>query len=232
MIRYFRCFCFLVDLTSRRSSILKDPFCSLNPGQVIFIEIQGEEGTKIDDKTQTNIINNPQDFIVTLYEQSINIVRIKMDCNGEYLSKSIKYHCRHAYHVVIWIDLNNNGIFDNIEKRIEHRSSINTNISQDTYHLQISIPTIDGINTKIGKHNMKIKIIPSKLYKRKCEKSSYSETRQYTVNIIPKPYKGIFISYTQILKLMSNNIDYRIHFEVKIKIIIRKIIFVFIKISF
>ena len=47
-------------------------------------------------------------------------------------------------------------------------------------------PYIDGRNTKTGPHRMRLTVTPSKEYQRDCGIIEYPETRDYTINIVPK----------------------------------------------
>jgi hypothetical protein len=152
--------------------------------------MDGVQGTQIHDETQSNTMvsnyDNQQHFAITLYEDTVNVLRIRLNCAQQYLENLLDYDCRLVHHVDVWIDLNGDGNFDETENRVYQRSPINSDIPRDTYNFQISIPPIDDWSTKTGLHRMRIKLIPSEVYTRKCGNSDYSEIREYIVNIVPK----------------------------------------------
>ncbi|CAF1298282.1 unnamed protein product [Rotaria magnacalcarata] len=94
--------------------------------------------------------------------------------------------CDLDYHINVWIDLNDDGKFDESENRIHRRSRIDSETPRHGYNLQILIPLIDGINTRVGPHRMRLSLMRSEVYQRKCGNTDYSEIREYTVNIIPR----------------------------------------------
>jgi hypothetical protein len=156
----------------------------------MLIEMDGEQGTQIRDETQTHTAisdyNNRHHFKVTLYEDSINELRIQLDCTKQYLGDLLGYDCHLAHHVNVWIDLNDDEKFDEVVSRVHQRSPISNELSRDTYDLQIAIPLIDEWNTKAGMHRMRLRLTPSEIYSKKCGQSAYSETREYIVNIVPR----------------------------------------------
>lgn len=114
------------------------------------------------------------------------MLRIQLDCPQQYRDDSLDYGCASAYNIDVWIDLNDDGQFSEVENRVYRRSLINNQGPRGTYGLEICIPLIDGTKIKAGPHRMRLSLVPSKDYRRKCGKIDYSETREYTVNIIPK----------------------------------------------
>jgi hypothetical protein len=157
----------------------------------MLIEMDGEQGTQIRDKTPTNAANNGyqnrRSITVTLYESTVNVLHIQLDCAQQYRDDSLTYSCILAYHIDVWIDLNDDGKFGEVENRVLHRSLIHSQGLRGTYDLEICIPQIDDINTKTGLHRMRLSLMPNEDYQKKCSKTDYSEKREYTVNIVPKP---------------------------------------------
>jgi hypothetical protein len=173
-------------------------------GKIVLILMMGVQETQIRDETPTNdalgVTYNRNYLTVTLYEDTTNVLHIQLDCAQQYRVDSVEFDCSRAHHVDVWIDLNGDGEFDDTENRVRHRSSINNQLSRSTNDLQISIPEIDDTNTKSGSHRMRIKLTPSEDYRLKCGNTDYSETREYTVNIIPRiAYAGKICS----LRFMS-----------------------------
>ena len=171
------------------------PQCSIRPAKITFVLITGQEGTEIRDETSKNA-NRPTSS-VTLYESSVNVLRIGLDCGQQ---NDDENNCNRIYHIHGLIDLNNDGKFDELENRIHHRSLFHYEKSQGTYDLEISIPTIDGRNTKAGSHTMRLTLILNEEFRKKCTKAEYSETREYKVNVISKPIcqgKDDFIIFSE-----------------------------------
>jgi hypothetical protein len=156
--------------------------------------IAGQQGTEIRDETRTNAAisdnQNRRYTTVTLHESSVNVLRIKLDCAQQYRDDSLDYGCSLAYNIDVWIDLNDDGKFDAVENRIHHRSLMHSQGPRDTYDLEVSIPFINGIKTKAGPHRMRLNLMPSEDYLKKCGDTDYTETREYTVNIVPKATCG------------------------------------------
>jgi len=150
----------------------------------------GEQNTEIHDETPMNdalsVYYNRQHVTITLYEDTTNVLHILVDCARQSRVDSVESDCSLAHHVDVWIDLNDDGQFDNTENRVRHRSLNNNQLFRSVYDFQISIPEIVGTHTKPGPHRMRIKLTPSKDYLLKCDNADYSETREYTVNIIPR----------------------------------------------
>ncbi|CAF4390889.1 unnamed protein product, partial [Rotaria sp. Silwood2] len=150
----------------------------------------GQQNTEIRDETPTNaMINDYQNqhhFTVTLYESTVNVLRIQLDCAQQSQVNSLDNGCRLVYHVEVWIDLNDDGKFDELENRVLHRLLVPNRESRGIYDLEICIPRIDGINTKAGRHRMHLSLTPSEDYRKTYINADYKETRKYTVNIIPK----------------------------------------------
>lgn len=157
----------------------------------MFVLLVGEQNTEIRDETPTNtaisVYRNRQHLTVTLYESTVNVLRIHLDCGQQYEDNSIDNGCSLAYHLDLWIDLNDDQIFHQTENRIHRQSLIQVKGLRGTYDLEVSIPKIDNTNTKIGPHRLRISLMPTQHYQNQCGKTDSSETREYTVNILNKP---------------------------------------------
>jgi len=156
----------------------------------MLVLIGGAHGTQIRDETPTNaVINDYQSqhrHAVTLFADAIYILRIQFDCPRQYDSGSVETDCYLAYHVDVWIDLNDDGNFDESENRVHQRSPVDSETQGYAYDLQILIPVIDGMNTKAGPHRMRLRLMRSEAYQKQCGKTDYGETREYTVTIISR----------------------------------------------
>ncbi|UJR17248.1 hypothetical protein I4U23_004143 [Adineta vaga] len=173
-------------LTTTRVSV--DSFCLLIPSHLILILTDDRQGMEIRDEIPINAMindyNNRQDRTMTFYEDTVNDIRIQLNCPQQTSSTSLGYDCGLAYHIDGWIDLNNDGRFSETENRIYYQSSTNNEMSRGTSSLRISIPPVDDRNMISGLHEMQLQLRPSDYYNRRCGFSDYSQTRKYTLNIV------------------------------------------------
>lgn len=150
----------------------------------------GEQGTHIRDNLPNNAAlpdeQNRHHLAVSLYENTVYRIRIQLDCFAHWKGGYPEGDCNVAQDVDVSIDFNNDGIFDGTESRIPHRWPLPSSMVLGIYDLHIDIPAIDGRTIKSGSHRMRIVVIPSEEYHRKCGRSDYREIREYTVNIISK----------------------------------------------
>ncbi|CAF3452688.1 unnamed protein product [Rotaria socialis] len=169
---------------------LSDSVCSQTNGKIVLVIMAGEKGSHIRDDTPINTVirdtQNQHHMAVTTYENTIYRLRIQLDCDQRSSRSSFKISCNLAQDVNVWIDFNNDGTFEESESRTPHRWPLRTTMTVGIYDLEIPIPSIDERSIKGGPHRMRIVVQSSDEYRRKCGRSDYSETREYTVNIIPK----------------------------------------------
>ncbi|CAF1488364.1 unnamed protein product, partial [Rotaria sordida] len=175
---------------------LSNAVCSKAHAKIVLVIMAGEKGSHIRDDTPLNTAiredQNRHHLAVTLYENTIYRIRIQLDCDQPSSRGSFNINCNLAYDVNVYIDLNNDGRFDESESRVPHRWPLRSTMTLGIYDLEIPIPSIDGLTTKDGSHIMRIVVKSSEEYNRICGRYDYSETREYTVNIIPKePSKEI-----------------------------------------
>jgi hypothetical protein len=186
------------------AAIRIDPLCFVYPARIMLVQMAGEQNTEIRDETPTNVAMNDyqsrRHLTVTLYESTVYMLRIQLDCTDrQYRDDSLENSCNLAHYIELWIDLNDDGTFKEIESRVYQRWVRDGN----AYDLEIGIPPIDGTNTKSGSHRMLLRMTPSSDYLRQCANNDYSETRDYTVNIIHKaPCEGkiyLLINYENLI---------------------------------
>jgi len=150
----------------------------------------GERGTQIrDDIYKNTLINdshNRHHMSVTIYENTIYLMRIQLDCSWQLNSDLFEKGCNLAQDVNVWIDINNDGIFDQSEVRAPHRWPVTSYMPEGIYDIQISIPAIDDTYTRSRRHQMQIVVMQNENYRRICGYNDYNETREYTINIIPR----------------------------------------------
>jgi hypothetical protein len=155
----------------------------------------GEQGTEIRDNILTNTLlkenQNRHHLAVTLYDSTIYRLRIQLDCDQHAGGGLPDINCNLVQDVNVLIDFDNDQRFEDAESRVPHRWPLRNPLLLGIYDFEIEIPVIDGHNTKSGQHRMRIVVVPSEEYRRKCGNTDYHETREYTVNIIPMvPRRG------------------------------------------
>lgn len=165
----------------------------------------GELGTHIRDDTPMNTFvgenQNRHHLAVTLYENTVYRIRIQLDCDRPSSKGSYDINCNLAQDVNVWIDHNNDGTYDETESHVANRWPLHNSMGLGIYDLDISIPSINEWNMKAGTHRMRVVVMPSEEYHRKCGRSDYKEIREYTFNIIPRvavatTYGGKFFEFT------------------------------------
>ena len=126
---------------------------------------------------------------------------VQLDCHQSSGGGLPDVNCNFAQDVDVSIDLNNDGRFDETEGRIPHRWPLRSSLPLGIFDFEIEIPVIDRRNIITGPHRMRILVMPSEEYRKKCGNTDYRETREYTINIIPRTaYRG----NTLILILQQN----------------------------
>jgi hypothetical protein len=157
----------------------------------------GEQGSHIRDNLPTDFAlpdsQNRHHLAVSLHDNTIYRLRVQLDCNPSVSRSLSDGNCNLAKDVNVWIDFNNDQQFDQSESRIPHRWPLYSSMPLGIYDFEIQIPPIDEQGTRSGSHRMRIVITPSEEYRRKCVNrgGDVSETREYTVNILPKiAYRG------------------------------------------
>jgi hypothetical protein len=173
---------------------LRDDVCSLTNGKIVLVIMAGEQGTHIRDDISTNTLmsenQNRHHLAVTLNENTNYRLRIQLKCNQHLRGDSFENDCNLAQDVNVWIDLNNDGRFDEAESRVPHRWPLLSSISLGIYDFEIHIPVIDRQIIQSGPHRMRVVVKSSEEYRRKCGATDYSETREYTINIISRATLG------------------------------------------
>jgi len=169
-------------------------------GAIFSLELSGEQNTMIHDgMTRCNSMNNYEDrsdLVVKLFASTIYTLRIQLYCvessgygnsygQDPYL---VETNCNVAHYIDVWIDLNNDGSFDGSGERFlqneqRYGGSINSN-----YDLNIAIPEIDGGYYLDGPHRMRIVLTRDENNRKPCYNAGYGEARDYTIDIIRKPY--------------------------------------------
>lgn len=158
------------------------------------MKLLGEQGTQIyDEMKECNPVNNYHDrsnVMVTLFDNMIYNLRIELYCvqsgddTNSYNQDSwlADRRCNYAQYLGVWIDFNNDGVFDENQEMIP-----NVQYEQDErtneYDLRIAIPQADGRNYLTGQHRMRIILSADQTMRRSCYSTGNGEARDYTVQI-------------------------------------------------
>ncbi|CAF3216515.1 unnamed protein product [Rotaria sp. Silwood2] len=168
--------------------------CSPDVGKLILVVMAGEHRTQIwdDESTRAALTGNTQNYqhrAIVLYEDTVYLLRIQLECTGSRSRDSVENSCRLSHDVAAWIDLNDDGKFSDTENAAPYRWPLTSYIPQGFYDLQIYVPNIDGKKTKSGPHRMRLDVILNEQHRKKCGKNYYMETREYNVTIVQKSMK-------------------------------------------
>lgn len=142
---------------------------------------------------QCNPANNYHDrsnVIVTLFDNMIYNLRIELDCvqADDYAnlynqdSQLADTRCNYAQYLGVWIDFNNDGVFDENQEMIPN-SQYEQEERRTEYNLRISIPQTDGRDYLTGQHRMRIILSADQTMPKSCYNTGYGEARDYTVQI-------------------------------------------------
>lgn len=150
----------------------------------------GEQGTHIRDNIATNNIlpenQNRHHLALSVYEGTMYRIRIQLDCFPHWKGGFPDPGCNVAQDVNVLIDFNNDDRFDESESRVPIRWPLHNSMALGIYDLDIEIPGVNGHNIQSGSHRMRVVATPSDEYTRKCGKTDYRETREYTITILSK----------------------------------------------
>jgi hypothetical protein len=149
----------------------------------------GEHRTQIRDDASTRAImrgdnQNQHHLTIILNEDTVYLLRIQLECSEQRTRDSFERNCNLMYDVNVWIDLNDDGRFDDSENAAPFRWPLNSYTPQGIYDLQIYVPLIDERKTKTGPHRMRLVIILNEQYQQQCGNNDYRETREYNVTIV------------------------------------------------
>jgi hypothetical protein len=169
-------------------------------GAIFSVKLSGEHNTIIhDEMTRCSSMNNYEDrsqLVVRLFDNTIYTLQIQLYCverwdygNSYRPDPSLfETNCNVAPYLDAWIDLNNDGSFDESKERFFHNDWRNGGSIRGNYDLSIAIPQIDGQNYLDGPHRMRIVLARDENNRQSCYNAGYGEARDYTVDIIRKPY--------------------------------------------
>jgi hypothetical protein len=164
-----------------------------------LVNLFGEQGTQIRDEVkQCNAVNNYNDrsnLVATLFDNTAYTLRIELYCVQQWGydnpynqdSSLIETSCNHAQYLGVWIDLNNDGTFDENNERILPSNWYEDGQRTNQYDLSITIPKIDRRNYASEQHRMRIVLTQDERNRKPCYGTGYGEARDYTIQIISKP---------------------------------------------
>jgi hypothetical protein len=174
--------------------------CSDGNAAIFLVNLFGEQGTQIRDEmkkcSSVNNYNDRSDLAVTLFDNKVYTLHIELYCvqqlryeNSYNQDPSLfETSCQHARYLDVWIDFNNDGIFDEGQERMRPNDRYRDGRESNQYDLSIVIPKIDGINSLDGQHRMRIILTQDERNRRSCHNTGYGEARDYTIQIIPKSF--------------------------------------------
>lgn len=169
-----------------------DIACSTYTGKIILVIMAGEHRTQIRDESSSRLLTNDNyrnngDHTIALFEDTIYLLRIQLDCNQAWIRDTEDRRCSLAYDVNVWIDLNDDGYFDHSENAAPYRWPLYSYTPEGVYDLQLYIPSINITHQTRGPHRMRLVITMNDQYRRKCgDAQNYEEIREYFVWIVPK----------------------------------------------
>jgi hypothetical protein len=169
----------------------EDLLCTQNTAQTSLVLMAGERGTEIRDDRSTSALSpdhtNQHHLAVTLYEHTVYLLRIQLDCFWQLNRDLFENGCNLAQDVQVWIDVDDDDEhFDQSVIGAPYRWPVTSYMAQGIYDLQISIPQIDGNRVRTGQHRMRIVVAHTDHYRRTCGRSDHKETREYTANIVSR----------------------------------------------
>lgn len=162
------------------------------------MKLYGEQNTGLDDTTKqcsaTNNYNDRRDLAVTLFDNTAYTLQIELFCaqqwgsGNSYDSGSSFFDatCNHKSYVDVWIDFNNDGVFDEYNERLSTTDRYDDDEYKTRYDISINIPQIDGRTNVDGQHQMRVILTQDGQNRKPCYNSGYGEARDYTVHIRSK----------------------------------------------
>ncbi|CAF1271781.1 unnamed protein product [Adineta steineri] len=190
--------------------------CTPQVGKIIFARMPGEHRTQIrDDFLARALLSNNkhgQHLSVILREGNTYLFRLQFECEDKLNRDSSDKNCNLPHDINVWIDLNDDGDFTDLERATPYRWPLTSYLPQGVYDLQVRIPLIDGRKIKSGSHRMQLVIALNKHYRRKCAYSNYYELRNYTVTIVSNTIKSVDIGgpYLKLSDAVCTQINARI----------------------
>lgn len=173
--------------------------CSAGHNAISSVKLYGEQNTEIDDSTkQCSASDNYVDrrsLIATLNDDSTYTLQIELYCAQQWGfenpdesdSFSSDTTCNHKNYLDVWIDFNNDGVFDEYNERVTTSNEYDDDNYKTRYDISINVPEINGRSTVDGSHQMRVILRQDEQNRKPCYNSGSGEARDYTVQIRSKP---------------------------------------------
>jgi hypothetical protein len=190
-------FCLLVVVRSAHCSP-GNLACSDGHGAIFSVKMYGEQGTQLDDAAQqcssANNYRDQRDLAVTLFDDTTYTLRIELFCvqrwgyGNSYSRDSSLFDtiCTRAQYLDLWIDFNNDGMFDEVNERLTSADRHGDTDRRVQHDVSIDIPKLSSGAYVGGQHRMRIVLSQDERNRRPCYSSGYGEARDYLVQIISK----------------------------------------------
>lgn len=179
----------------------KQSRCALNIGRIVLVQMNGALESRIQDDARLNAAPNDdqyrQQLSATVYEDTTYRLHVQFECSRQSDRNRLQARCGRNQNLKAWIDYNGND-YDDGESRVLQRIRSNMNRLENVDDFELYVPAIDARNIQAGSHRMRLTVTPNEQYERDCGTIQYPETREYTINVVPKArYSGkpfLFIS--------------------------------------
>ena len=172
----------------------------------------GEHRTQIRDDASTKALLDRHHLSIVLYEDTTYLLRLQSECNDDRTNHLVENSCQLPYDVNVWIDLNDDGAFDDSEMAAPFRWPLNSYLPQGVYDLQVRVPAIGERTTKTGPHRMRLVVMVNEQYRQRCGSYEYKEMREYSVTIVKntmQPGTGSFDSDLRFIRIVSSCSEHR-----------------------
>lgn len=169
--------------------VFKQSRCTSNIGRIILFQMTGALESRIQDDVLLSAAPNndqyrQQELSVTVYEDTTYRLHVQVECDRQ------SDRCGLNQNLKVWIDFNGND-YDDGESRVLQRVRSNTNRLDNINDYELYIPAINVRNIQAGSHRMRLTVTPNEEYERDCGAIQYPQTREYTINVVPKArYSG------------------------------------------
>ena len=149
-----------------------------------YVSFEGINNTTGDDGGYADYTNN----VATVSLGSTNSIVFSCGFSGT----------AYTEYWAIWIDFNQDGVFDDSEKVVSGSSSSADNLSSD-----IVVPSTASLGTTRMRVSMKYNAAQTS-----CETFSYGEVEDYTVNIVDNSFRATFATTTTSTETLGNEASF------------------------
>ena len=176
--------CYRLDRTRTKHCLPNNLICSTGDVALFSIELSGDQNTRIQDSmTRCSARNNFEDqthMTVKLSTKMTYKLQIRLHCVESW---NMEHQCDVSHYINVWLDLNNDGQFDDKQEQILQSSNrIHGTIKQD-YTLSISIPKVNERPYNGKPHRMRVVLARDEKTCKPCYNHGHGEARDYTIYI-------------------------------------------------